>query len=93
MDCSLWSSSVHGIFQAIILDGVDISYSRDLPEPGIEPVSLVSAALTRGFFMISATWEAVYFNMLKAQVEKIDNMYQHRISTELDTIRKNQVEI
>ena len=31
--------------------------------------------------------------MLKAQVEKVDNMYQHRISTELDTIRKNQVEI
>ena len=75
------------------MDGVDISYSRDLPEPGIEPVSLVSAALTRGFLMISATWEAVYFNMLKAQVEKVDNMYQHRISTELDTIRKNQVEI
>ena len=76
MDCSLRSSSVHGIFQAIILDWVAISYSRDLPDPGIKPVSVVSAALAHGFFMISATWEAVYFNMLKAQVEKVDNMYQ-----------------
>ena len=39
-------------------------------------MSLVSAALAGGFFMISATWEAVYFNMLKTQEEKVDSMYQ-----------------
>ena len=32
MDCSLSGSSVHGIFQARILEWVAISFSRDLPE-------------------------------------------------------------
>ena len=30
----------------------------DLPDPGIEPESLISPALAGGFFTISATWEA-----------------------------------
>ena len=37
MDCSLPGSSVHGIFQARILEWVVISFSR-VPNPGIEPV-------------------------------------------------------
>ena len=37
MDCSLPSSSVHGIFQAIVLEWIVISFSGDLPDPGIEP--------------------------------------------------------
>ena len=32
---------------------------RDLPEPGIEPLSLVSPALARGFFTTRATWEVL----------------------------------
>ena len=39
MDCSLQGSSVHGIFQAIVLEWIAISFSRDLPDPGIEPWS------------------------------------------------------
>ena len=39
MDCSLSGFSVHGIFQVRILEWVAISYSRDLPDPGIEPMS------------------------------------------------------
>ena len=31
----------------------------DLPEPGIEPESLVSPALAGGFFTTRATWEAI----------------------------------
>ena len=31
----------------------------DLPEPGMEPVSLMSPALAGAFFTISATWEAL----------------------------------
>ena len=38
MDCSLPGSSVHGIFQARILEWVVISFSRDLPNPGMKPV-------------------------------------------------------
>ena len=39
MDCSLPGSSVHGIFQARILEWVAISFSMDLADPGIEPRS------------------------------------------------------
>ena len=34
---------VHGILQARILEGVAISYCKDLPNPGIETVSLALA--------------------------------------------------
>ena len=47
MDYSPPDSSVHGIFQARILEWVAISFSRDLPDPGIE---LESPALACGFF-------------------------------------------
>ena len=39
MDCSPPSSSVHGILQARILEWVAIPFSRDLPDPGVEPRS------------------------------------------------------
>ena len=32
----------------------------DLPDPGIEPVSLTSPALAGGFFTTRTTWEAPY---------------------------------
>ena len=37
MDCSPPSSSVHGILQARTLEWAAISFSRDLPNPGVEP--------------------------------------------------------
>ena len=43
-------SSVHGIFQARILEQVAVSYSRDLPNPGIEPSTLGPPALAGRFF-------------------------------------------
>ena len=48
MDCSLPDFSVHGLFQARILEWVIISFSRDLSDPGIEPGSpaLEADALT-----------------------------------------------
>ena len=39
MDCSLPGSSVHGIFQARILDWVEFPSPGDLPNAGIEPRS------------------------------------------------------
>ena len=51
MDCSPPGSSVPGIFQARILEWIAISSSRDLSDPGIEPVSLTTShALEGGFF-------------------------------------------
>ena len=40
MDCSPPGSFVHGILQARILEWVAMPSSGDLPDPGIEPVSL-----------------------------------------------------
>ena len=45
MDCSLPGASVCGILQARILEWVAISSSRDLPDPGMEPVPLASPAV------------------------------------------------
>ena len=39
MDCGLPGSSVHGIFQARVLEWVAISFSGDLLHPGIKPGS------------------------------------------------------
>ena len=36
----------------------------DLPDPGIECVSLMSPALAGGFFTTSATWEVLSFTKL-----------------------------
>ena len=47
MDCSPSVSSVHGISQARTLEQVAISFSRALPDRGIESASLVSPRLAR----------------------------------------------
>ena len=39
--------------------GLPFPSPGDLPDPGIEPPSLMSPALVGGFFATSATWEAV----------------------------------
>ena len=57
VDFSPPASSVHGILQVRILEGVAISSSRGSPDPGTEPMSLVSPALAGGFFITNATWE------------------------------------
>ena len=57
MDYSPLGSSVHGILQARILDGLACPPPGDLPNPGIKPISLMSPALTVGFFTTSTTWE------------------------------------
>ena len=51
MDCNLPGSSVHGIFQTRILEWVAIIPTpEDLPNIGIEPMSLVSPVLGYEFF-------------------------------------------
>ena len=39
IDCSLAGSSVHRIFQAIVLEWIAFPSPRDLPNPGLEPGS------------------------------------------------------
>ena len=40
--------------------GLPFPIPGDLPDPGIEPTSLVSPALAGGFFTMSATWEVIF---------------------------------
>ena len=56
VDCSLPGSSVHGILQARILEWVAISFSRNLPDPGIEPGCSCLENPTDG----GAWWAAIY---------------------------------
>ena len=65
MICSPPGSSVHGILQARIVEWVAMSFSRDLPNPGIKPASLTSPTFASGSFTSSATWE-VHGRHLKA---------------------------
>ena len=69
MDCSLPGSSVHGILQARILEWLAISYSVDLPNPGIEPPSLAFPA--GGFFTTANT--KVFGESLKENEEHTGN--------------------
>ena len=47
INCSPPGFSVHGIFQARILEWVPLPHPKDLPDPGIEIVSPVSSAQGR----------------------------------------------
>ena len=59
----LWTvpsgSSVHVILQASVLEWVARTPPGDLPQPGIEPISLTSPALAHRFFTNSTNWEAL----------------------------------
>ena len=78
MDYSLPGSSVHGISQARILEGLPCPPPGDLSNPGIKPVSLASPALAGEFFTTSTTWEALTFG-----VNLIINKDYHHIKASL----------
>ena len=42
--------------------------SRDLPDPGIESMSVMSPALAGGFFTTSTTWEAQWWKCKMVQL-------------------------
>jgi len=50
MDYSPPGSFIHGILQARILGGLPCPPPEDLPDPGIEPPSLMSPVLAGGWF-------------------------------------------
>ena len=55
---SLQPNGDHGILQGRILEWFASPLPGDLPDSGIEPMSLMSLALVDRFFTTSATWEA-----------------------------------
>ena len=68
MDGSPPGSSVHGIPQERILEQVAMLSYRASSQPRIEPVSLMSPALTGVFFTSRATWEA---QLLSLEIQNI----------------------
>ena len=51
--------TIHGILQARNWSGLPCLPPGDLPDPGIEPMSLMSPELASGFFTTSANWEPI----------------------------------
>ena len=60
MDCSWPGSSVHGILQQEYWSGLPGPPPEDLPDPGIDPGSLMSPTVAGRFFTTSTTWEAYF---------------------------------
>ena len=63
----LAGSSVHGIFQARILEWVAISYSRDLPEQGIKPMIPLSLLHYKQIIYHCTSWEVFTFTAKSLQ--------------------------
>ncbi|KAB0377249.1 hypothetical protein FD755_011693, partial [Muntiacus reevesi] len=68
MDCSPPGPSVHGIFQARMLEWVTMPFSRRSAPPRIESVSLTSPALADRFFITSPIWKAPIGTTVKCDV-------------------------
>ena len=60
IDGSPAGPSVHVTLQARILEWVAVPSSKDIPDPGIEPESLMSPTLAGRFFTTSATISHAY---------------------------------
>ena len=58
MDCGPPGSSVQGILQARRVEWVAVPSSGHLPDPGVDPTSLVSPALAGRVFTTGASREA-----------------------------------
>ena len=62
--CSPPGSSVHGIFQPRILNGLPFSPPGHLPDPGVEPVVLASPVLAGEFFTTAPPGKPIYIYIL-----------------------------
>ena len=58
MDGSPPGSSLHGVSRQDYWSGLPCSPPGDLPQPGMEPASLMSPGLAGGFFTTSTTSES-----------------------------------
>ena len=63
MDCNPPSSSVHGIFQARILEWVAISYSRGSSPPRDQIQASCISCNSRQILYHSATWKVCFWAM------------------------------
>ena len=59
-------SLLNGVLQARILEWVAFPLSRDLPNPGVKPMSLTSPALARVLFTTKTTWDVIKYQVLNS---------------------------
>ena len=65
--------------------GLPFSFPRDLPDPGIEPKSLLSLALAQEFFTDSTALEAPYGTTLLSNGEETTSRYNIMMQMDLKT--------
>ena len=78
MDCNLPGFSVHGILQARILKWVAMPSSRDLPNPGIKPISPESPALAGRFFTAEPPRKPIAF-LTMSFLHTSDHFYRREV--------------
>ena len=69
MDHGSPGSSVHSILQTRILKWVAVPPPGNLPDPGIEPASLLSPALAGRLFTTDTTWEAPWGRFRATEIQ------------------------
>ena len=62
--------------------GLPFSPPEDLSDPGIDPSCLMSPAFAGGFFTTSATWKAIYYNLVLAEEPEI------KLPTSFESLKK-----
>ena len=72
VDRSPPGSSVHGVFQARILEWAALSIPRDLPDLGMELESLVSPALAGRFFTPAPPGKAPFYLKMAPKIQSND---------------------
>ena len=68
VDCSPPAPLSMGFPRQEYWSGVPFPAPRDLPDPGIEPVSLASPALAGGLSITCTTWEAPAFKIITLEI-------------------------
>ena len=89
MDRNLPGSSVHGIFQARILEWVAISFSRGLPDPAIK---LRSPALQADALPSESPGKPGSYHYKYVQRTNGNHQIEHT-NKEIEIIKRNQIEI
>ena len=68
-------------------DGLPCPPPEDLPNPGIQPMSLMSSVLASGFFTTSATWEALLIPRLAEKLHHKRKAVSRSTGTEYNRVR------
>ena len=87
LSVTLWTAAHQGrlsmgILQAGILERVAMPSSRDLPDSGTEPASLISLALAGRFFTTGTTWGAHGMSYL-GTIVKLETKNENKTSIHL----------